>query len=105
MAEPMIPLRLRLPIKVIHLLAWSRYILAWVRYRGWRNAYWREDWYMAICTHPVEARSVSTTETGLEFEDCVQCGRAMAIRRGPTGWYFTTTTAGTSVTTNWEGTI
>ena len=51
---------------------------AWLRYRGWRNAYWREDWYMAICPHsgPVYVESSARNKT-LTLRLCVDCGKSL----------------------------
>jgi hypothetical protein len=29
-----------------------RTLVAWLRFHGWHNAYWREDWAMETCPHP-----------------------------------------------------
>ena len=50
-------------------------ILAWFRFQGWRNVYWREDWYEALCDHrqPVRITTATTNYTDT-FTMCVGCG-------------------------------
>jgi hypothetical protein len=44
-------------------------LIAWFRFGGWHNVYWREDYYMAICDHPVEVQLVDEWMT-----ICGSCG-------------------------------
>jgi hypothetical protein len=44
-----------------------RRLLDWLRFRGWRNAYWREDAIIARCSH--------LTRTWIDADLwCVDCG-------------------------------
>jgi hypothetical protein len=55
-----------------------RRLLAWLRFRGWRNSFWRLDWYMSRCPH-----------AGLRYHDlttgwtlCVDCGQPVRDDEG-----------------------
>lgn len=44
------------------------FVMAYFRFHGWRNRYWREDYYIDICPHDGE---VYVDEL---FTMCVLCG-------------------------------
>ena len=50
-------------------------LLAWLRFRGWRNRYWREDSWSAECHHNYEWPY--TDEDGFSF--CVSCGALLSV--------------------------
>jgi len=56
-----------------------RRLLAWLRFRGWRNAYWREDWYHTICPHD-GAIHIETSSSNVNIvlqRICVICGEVL----------------------------
>lgn len=53
-------------------------VRAWYRFRGWKNVYWREDWYESRCSH-----SVPVAVDNMLF--CDWCGKVMGILPGEDG--------------------